>query len=57
MYALRTSDGGLLVRTTEVDGVHELSLDSEDPLAAAARGQRVPILGQPATAWEAPSPP
>ncbi|CAA9318005.1 MAG: probable regulatory protein [uncultured Nocardioidaceae bacterium] len=39
--ALRTSDTELAVWSTEVDGVQVLSLESEDPLAHAARGQRV----------------
>ena len=38
---LRTSDTELQVWSTEVDGVHTLSLESEDPLALAARGQKV----------------
>ena len=39
--ALRDTDSGLRVWSTETDEVHELSLESEDPLAYAARGQRV----------------
>jgi hypothetical protein len=38
---VRVSDGELEVRSTEIEGAHRLPLDSEDPLAAAARGQRV----------------
>ncbi len=39
--ALRSSDTELQVWSTEVEGVQTLPLDSEDPLALAARNQRV----------------
>ena len=54
--AMRTSDTGLQVWSTEVDGAVDLPLDSEDPLALAAREQRVFVPAPLGDADETPDP-